>query len=62
MKKFKHMITEAAYPGNVGFTEMCKFYQTASKSQIKSMEKIVKAEDWTGFKKLIQSVIDVKLT
>jgi hypothetical protein len=50
--KFKHYIVapgrkmdEAAYGGNVGFEEMVKFYQEASPSEIKEMEKIVKAED-----------------
>ena len=38
MKTFKHMITEAAYPGNIGFVEMAKFYQTADKTQMKNME------------------------
>lgn len=61
MKKFKHMITEAAYPGNVGFMEMAKFYQEADPKQIKEMEKIIKAEDWEGFKKIIQKVLKVKL-
>ena len=61
MKTFKHMITEAAYPGNVGFVEMAKFYQTANKKQIKQMEDIIKAEDWDGFKELIQKVLNVKL-
>lgn len=61
MKKFKHMITEASYPGNIGFAEMAKFYKNASKSEIKEMEKIVKAEDWEGFKKMIQKTINIKL-
>lgn len=55
------MITEAAYPGNVGFVEMAQFFQQADKKQTKEMEKIIKAEDWEGFKKLIQKVLDVKL-
>jgi len=61
MKTFKHMISEASYPGNIGFAEMAKFYQVANPAQMKKMEKIVKAEDWEGFKKIIQKVLDVKL-
>ncbi len=61
MKTFKHMITEAAYPGNIGFSEMALFYQQASEKEIKKMEKIIKAEDWQGFKKLIQKALDIKL-
>jgi hypothetical protein len=46
MAKFKHYILgEAAYQGNIGFMEMAQFYQTASKSDIKKMEQIVKKED-----------------
>lgn len=64
MDKFKdRMITlgEAAYPNNVGFSEMVTFYQVASPADIKKMESIIKAEDWEGFKKLIQKVVGVKL-
>ena len=61
MKNFKHMISEAAYPGNIGFQEMALFYQQATPKEIKEMEKIIKAEDWTGFKKLIQKSLDIKL-
>jgi len=61
MKNFKHIISEASYPGNVGFQEMAMFYQQADDKQIKKMEKVIKAEDWEGFKKLIKQVLDVKL-
>ncbi len=61
MKKFKHMISEAAYPGNVGFEELVKFYRDADKQEIKKMDKIIKAEDWEGFKNLIQKVSNIKL-
>lgn len=59
-KKF-HYISEMTYPGNIGFEEMVKFYQVASKSEIKQMEDIIKAKDWEGFKKLINKKIKVKL-
>jgi enolase len=55
------LICEAAYPGNIGFAEMAKFYQVADDKQIKQMEEIIKNEDWEGFKKLISKVIKVKL-
>ena len=60
-KTFKCCITEAAYPGNVGFAEMVKFYQTATDEQIKKMEKIIKNEDWEGFKKMIEKILKTKL-
>lgn len=49
-------LSEAAYPGNVGFEEMVDFYQVASKSEITEMEKIIKKGDWNKFKQLIQKV------
>lgn len=56
-----YLITEAAYPGNVGFMEMAQFYQVATRSQLDKMEKVIKNEDWQGFKRLIEKVLDVKL-
>ena len=55
------ILNEIAYGGNIGFTEMAAFYQKASPKEIKEMEKVVKAEDWNGFKKLIQRVLNVNL-
>lgn len=61
MNNFRHMITELAYPGNVGFQEMAMFYQKADPKTIKKMEEIIKSEDWEGFKKLIKKVLKVDL-
>lgn len=66
MTKFKNYILmpgldEAAYPGNIGFEEMVKFYQSASKSEVAEMEKIVKKGDWNKFKELITKVTGEKL-
>jgi hypothetical protein len=67
VQKFKHYITfasdlsEAAYPNNIGFAEMVKFYQIANSSDIKKMEIIIKNEDWDGFKMLIKKVTGEKL-
>ncbi len=55
------MITEAAYPGNVGFQEMVEFYREASREDISAMEKIVKRGDWAGFKDLIRKVLKITL-
>jgi enolase len=49
------------YGGNIGFQEMAEFYQKASASEIKQMEKIIRKEDWDGFKKLIKRVLKVTL-
>jgi hypothetical protein len=61
MKKFKDILSEQSYSGNLGFEEMVKFYNEASPKQIKQMEKIIKSGDVSKFKKLIQNVINVKL-
>jgi enolase len=61
MKTFEQIITEAPFPGNIGFEEMVKFYQNADKKQITEMEKIIKNNDWEGFKKQIKKVLGVKL-
>lgn len=54
-------IKEAAYSMNIGFEEMVVFYQKASPSEIKKMEKIIKSENWNGFKKMIKKVLNVDL-
>ncbi len=54
-------LDEAAYPGNIGFEEMVKFYQVASKSEITEMEKIIKKGDWNKFKELVTKVTGKEL-
>jgi hypothetical protein len=57
----KCAMTEAAYPGNLGFQELVKFYQQANSIQIEAMETVIKNSDWSGFKNLINKVLRVKL-
>jgi hypothetical protein len=57
----KCAMTEASYPGNVGFAEMVQFYRKANDKQIDQMEIIIKNNDWTGFKNLIQKVLHINL-
>lgn len=57
----KSNIDEKTYEGNIGFEEMVNFYRTASSKDINLMEKIIKEEDWLGFKNLIRRVIGVSL-
>ena len=52
---------EAAYPGNLGFVELCQFWDIASKSEKSKMDDILQKEDWIGFKRLINKVVEVKL-
>lgn len=61
MKRWPELITEAAYPGNIGFEELGRFYQTATDAQIKQLEVFIKANDWQGFKKHIKKVMGFNL-
>lgn len=54
-------LMEAAYAQNLGFEEMVRFMQAATDAQIALMEKVVEADDWEGFKKLVKKVIGVSL-
>jgi hypothetical protein len=60
VKSFK-FLNEAAYAGNIGFEEMVKFYQKATKSEEKRMDKAIKDNDWETFKSLIKLVIGTSL-
>ena len=57
----KWVLTEAAYPGNMGIIEMIEFYKKATNSQVKQMEKAAKKKDWDEFKNIIKEVIGVDL-
>jgi len=54
-------LTEAAYPGNIGFEEMVKFYKLASEEELETMEKVIDKNDWEKFKELIKKVIETEL-
>lgn len=54
-------LNEAAYDGNLGFSELVEFYQKADKTEIDKMERLIKNDDWDGFKQLVQRVLGVKL-
>ena len=54
-------IKEASYPGNVGFEEMVRFFQKANDQEEQEMEKILKKNDWSAFKRLIKKVLGVTL-
>jgi len=61
MRTIRDILTEASYPGNIGAIEMIKFFQSASDKDIKKMQKIVDAENWEEYKKLIKKVLGVDL-
>ena len=54
-------LDEASYFGNIGITEMVKFYRVASKKDIKEMEKVVDHNDRKGFKNLIKKVLNINI-
>lgn len=64
---FKHYIekhnslNELSYDGNLGFEELCLFYQKATPDQIEKMEDILKKEDWVAFKSFIKKVLNISL-
>lgn len=66
---FKHYITknkinegvDIIEEGAVAWDELTLFYKKASKEEIKKMETFVKKEDWDEFKKLVYSVIGIKI-
>ena len=60
MKSF-HQIQEAAYVGNLGFSEMVAFYKKANKDEEKQMDVAVKKNDYSLFKQLIKKVLGVTL-
>ena len=55
------LMNEAAYPGNIGFEELVKYYQIANKKEVRIIEDLIRKEDWSGFKVQIQKVVGVKL-
>lgn len=54
-------LTEAVYKNNIGFVEMVQLYQKASPSEIKELEKLIKEEDWEGYKKIVEKILKIKL-
>lgn len=60
---FKHFLylTELAYKGNVGFSEMVSFYKKATNKEIEEMEVIIQNNNWNDFKNLIKKVLGVNL-
>jgi len=55
-------LKEASYAGNLGFEEMVKFYRAASDTEIDMMERVIKKNDWSSFKKLVEKVLGITLS
>jgi len=55
------IMSEASYPGNIGFEELVEYYRKATKKEEKIMKDLIRKEDWSGFKLQIEKVIGVKL-
>jgi hypothetical protein len=50
---------ETAYPDNVGFSEVVKFYQRATGVQKDKMANLCRDNDWDGYKNLIKKVVGI---
>jgi len=59
--KWKVLLGEASYPGNMGAVEMMKFYQIASKKQQRLMDRYIDKGDLKKAWALLQKVTKVKL-
>lgn len=55
MKNFSQ-IKEASYKGNMGFEEMMRFYEVASKSQATKLEKLLDEDDLEAAWDLVEKV------
>ena len=54
-------VGEASYSGNMGYTEMMKFYQIGTKAEIAEMERLLDAKKNRAAWKLLQKVTGAKL-
>lgn len=54
-------LVETAYPGNLGFQEMMKFYNVATPEEEQEMDDVVERGDARAFTSLIARVLKVKL-
>lgn len=52
---------EASYQGNLGYSEMIKFYKIASNKDIEEMEMLLKVGDYKAVWKLLQRVTKTNL-
>lgn len=54
-------IIEAVYKGNIGAIEMMKLFKNATEKEMVSIEKVIKKEDWEGYKKLVKKILGINL-
>ena len=54
-------LKESAYEGNLGAIEMMKFYQKASDSDIKKMERFLDKKAWKKAWELLKKITGVAL-
>jgi len=54
-------VNEMVYKGNLGFEELVKFYDKATKNEREEMDEYVEVGDWDRFKMLIEKVLEVNL-
>lgn len=54
-------LKEASYPGNIGFSEMMKFYKIATPDQVSEMEDLLKRGDFKRAWKLLEKVAKTRM-
>lgn len=54
-------IIEASYKGNIGAIEMMELFKNASDKEMKEIDKVIKKEDWEGYKKLVKKILGINL-
>jgi hypothetical protein len=54
-------ITEASYPGNIGFVEVMNFYKKASEVEKTIFNVFMKNQDYKKAWKLVQQVVGIRL-
>lgn len=54
-------ILEMSYEGNIGLTEMVKFFQIANPQQVKQFEELMSQNNLPEAWNLVQQVVGVKL-
>lgn len=61
LERIEQRFDEASYQGNLGYSEMLKFYKIASNKDIEEMERLLKAGDYKAAWRFLQKVTKTKL-
>lgn len=61
IKPYLNIISEAAYPTNLGAVEVFQIMFSGTPEQIKRLEEITDKNDWIAFKKLVKEILGTNL-